>query len=199
MPALSDMRHNTAERLTDPLARLLARTGLTPNTLTILGLLLSIASAWVLATGHLFLGGFLVIFAGAFDLLDGALARATGKSTTFGALLDSTFDRLSEAVILFGLLVFFIRQPSISIQEVLLIFAAIAGSMLVSYIRARAEGLGLECEVGIFTRPERVIVLALGLILSRFEPVLLVALWILAVCTFLTAFRRLIYVWRKAR
>ena len=199
MPALSDMRHNTAERLTDPLARLLARTGLTPNTLTILGLLLSIASAWVLATGHLFLGGFLVIFAGAFDLLDGALARATGKSTTFGALLDSTFDRLSEAVILFGLLVFFIRQPSISIQEVLLIFAAIAGSMLVSYIRARAEGLGLECEVGIFTRPERVIVLALGLILSRFEPVLLVALWILAVCTFLTAFRRLIYVWRKTR
>ena len=197
MSRLSDIRHDLASRITSPVARLISRSGLSPNALTIIGLLISIATAWVLATGHLFLGGFLVILAGAFDLLDGALARATGRSTTFGALLDSTFDRLSEVVILFGLLFFFATEPSL--QETLLIFAAITGSMMVSYIKARAEGLGLECEVGLFTRTERVIVLALGLVLSQFEPALLIALWILAVCTFLTAARRLIHVWRKTR
>ncbi len=198
MPTLPDLRHNLAGRISGPVARIVSRTGLSPNTLTILGLLISIATAWVLATGHLFPGGFLVLLAGAFDLIDGAVARAAGKSTTFGALLDSTLDRLSEAVILFGLLVFFAARSLL--QETLLIFATMVGSMLVSYIRARAESLGLRCEVGLFTRAERVIALALGLVLSPIHPlILIIALWILAVFTHITAAQRLVYTWWQTK
>jgi CDP-diacylglycerol--glycerol-3-phosphate 3-phosphatidyltransferase len=170
--------------------------GVSPNVLTILGFLLSIAIAYLLATGRFFPGGLLVLFSGWFDLLDGALARASGRSTRFGALLDSTFDRLSEAAVLFGLMVFYALGGSL--QEILLLFAILVGSVLVSYIRARAEGLGLECQVGLFTRAERVIILAIGLILGAFfGKALLVVLWILAVGTAATAIHRLYYVWRR--
>src|SRR3990172_6831551 len=106
-------------------------------------------------------------------MLDGALARTTGKTSTFGAFLDSTLDRYSEAVLLFGLLVVATQRQST--QEILLVFAVMVGSVMVSNVRARAEGLGLRCEVGLLARPERVILLALGLILGQLLPVL----WIL--------------------
>ena len=190
---LSHIRGAAAHRFAQPAAQLLAKTGLTPNTLTVLGFLVSAAAAGVIAADHLLVGGLVVLFAGLFDLLDGALARARGQATRFGALLDSTLDRLSEAALLFGLLVLYARQDST--QGILLSGAVLVGSLLVSYVRARAEGLGLKCEVGLFTRPERVIVLALGLMLDQ----VLVALWVMAVLTYVTVAQRLLYIWQQTR
>ena len=128
------------------------------------------------------------------DFIDGAMARAMGKVTRFGALLDSSLDRYSEAVLLFGLLWFYAMEQATT--QVILIFASVIGSLLVSYVRARAEGLGLDAEVGIMRRTLRIITLSLGLILSPIEPALLVILWILAISTNLTALYRLFHVWR---
>jgi len=190
-PQLAKARHSLALRVNRLPAKLLAKTGLNPNVLTVLGLLLAFGVAWILSTGHFFVGGFLVLVSGAFDLLDGALARASGRSTRFGALLDSTFDRFSEAAMFLGLLAYYADQGSH--QELVLVGAGLVGSMMTSYVRARAEGLGLTCEVGIFTRPERVIVLAIGLILNQ----MLVVLWIIAVLANLIAWQRLFHVWRQ--
>ncbi len=182
-----------AHRLTEPVARVIAKTGITPNALTLLGFLLNVGVAWVLSTGHFLLGGFLVLIVGAFDLLDGALARVTARGTRFGSLLDSTMDRYSEAVLLFGLLWFYAWQQHT--LEVMLLFATIVGSMLVSYVRARAEGLGLDCHVGIMRRTVRICTLAFGLIINQVT----IILWILAVLTNLTAAHRLFYVWWRTR
>jgi len=190
---LNRARRALAQPVSDLAGRILARTPLTPNLLTLIGFLLAVVVACVLATGHLFLGGFLVLLSGVFDILDGALARATGHITRFGGLLDSTLDRFSEAVIFLGLLAFYVERGSY--QESLLVCAALIGSIMTSYVRARAEGLGLKCEVGIFTRPERVILLAIGLIANQ----MLVILWIMAVLSNLVAVQRVIPVWRKTR
>lgn len=190
---ISDRVH----RLAEPVARLVAKTGVPPNAVTITGFLLIIGVAWVLSQGHFLLGGFLMVMASSLDFIDGALARVTGKSTRFGALLDSTLDRCSEAVLLFGLLWFYARQQAT--MEMLLIFAIIVGSLLVSYVRARAEGLGLDAEVGIMRRTMRILTLALGLVLSPIGHALLVILWILAILTNLTAVYRLLHVWRHTR
>ncbi|MCL0059154.1 CDP-alcohol phosphatidyltransferase family protein [Dehalococcoidia bacterium] len=195
---ISKLRPGLGRLLTEPIVRLIARTGISPNALTITGFLLNAVVAGVLAGGYLFLGGFLVLFAGWFDMLDGALARISGKSTRFGTLLDSTVDRFSEAVVFLGLLVFYLAQGAT--LEILLIYFTIVGSIMVSYVRARAEGLGLRSEVGLFARPERVILLALGLLPSRISPVaLLVVLWILAVGTMITVLHRLIHTWRQMK
>ncbi|MCL0090429.1 CDP-alcohol phosphatidyltransferase family protein [Dehalococcoidia bacterium] len=195
---ISKLRPGLGRLFTEPIVRLIARTGISPNALTITGFLLNALVAGVLAGGYLFLGGFLVLFAGWFDMLDGALARISGKSTRFGTLLDSTVDRFSEAVVFLGLLVFYLAQGAT--LEILLIYFTIVGSIMVSYVRARAEGLGLRSEVGLFARPERVILLALGLLPSRISPVaLLVVLWILAVGTMITVLHRLIHTWRQMK
>ncbi len=190
---LNKARRTLAQRVNEFPAKWLAETGLSPNVLTVCGLLLALGVAWILSTGQFFLGGFLVLLSGAFDLLDGALARASGRSTRFGALLDSVFDRFSEAALFLGLLAYYADEGSY--QELMLVGAALVGSLLTSYVRARAEGLGLKCEVGIFTRPERVILLAIGLIFNQ----MLVILWIIAVLANLTAWQRLFYVWRRTR
>ncbi len=192
------IRHVLAGWLTEWIVRFLVKTKISPNTLTLIGLALNIAVAWVLAKGYFLAGGLLSLFSGWFDLLDGALARSSKRTTRFGALLDSTLDRFSEAVLFLGLLIFYSGQNKP--LEVLLIYATIVGSIMVSYVRARAEGLGLKSEVGIFTRSERVILLALGLILAQFWPKSLQAvLWILAVGTNLTALQRLLHGWKQTR
>ena len=170
---------------------LLARVGLSPNALTVFGFLISLGVAWVLSTGHFFLGGFLVLFSGAMDFLDGALARATGRSSRFGAFLDSTLDRFSEAVLFLGLLAYYAAQGSY--QAILLVGGALVGSMITSYTRARAEGLGLKGEVGLFSRTERIILLAIGLIFNQ----MIAVLWIIAVLANFTALQRLFHVWRQ--
>lgn len=176
------------------LGALLARTGLTPNQLTVMGLVLNGVVGWVVAEGRLQLAGVLLIVAGAFDMLDGAVARATGRVTRFGGVLDSVLDRYAEAFVLGGLLVWIVRTE-LSAVPVLLCYATIVGSILVSYVRARAEGAGIQLTQGFFARPERVVVLALGLLLDR--PIW--ALWLLAVATNLTVLQRLWLVRRAAR
>jgi CDP-diacylglycerol--glycerol-3-phosphate 3-phosphatidyltransferase len=184
----------------------LARSGVTPNTLTVIGLLLSIVTAVVVAQGFLLAAGLLVLFAGIFDMFDGAMARVSNTATTFGAFIDSTLDRYSESIILFGLLYYALQRPLLHDTlwpfapeqqwMIALIFIAVVGSLMVSYAKARAEGLGLECKTGLLARPERVVILAIGLLLSGVFPVALMwALALLAVFSNVTAIERIIYVW----
>jgi len=192
MAKSSGVRRTVGNYLTQPVVRFLARISVTPSIITWFGFLLAVGAAALIVTGHLFAAGFVVLFAGFFDMLDGALARYTNQTTCFGAVLDSTLDRLSEAVLLIGILLYVGNQ---SLVAVLLVFLALFGSLLVSYIRARAEALDLECQVGLFTRVERVIVLALGLLLNQ----IVIALVIIVVFSFFTFGQRLIYVWQQTR
>lgn len=182
-----------ARRLAEGCAALLARTGITPNGLTLIGFVLNVVVALVLAGGALRVGGVLLLLAGGFDMLDGALARVSGASSRFGAFLDSTLDRYSEGAILCGLLFEASRRGDSAVE--LLAFAVIVGSLMVSYCRARAEGLGLACEVGIAPRPERVLILGVGLIVG----LEVVALAILAVLVHVTAVQRILHVYRLTR
>ena len=174
--------------------RALARLGLTPNALTILGLLLNVGVAVVIATGHPRWGGALLLVASAFDMLDGAVARASDTITRFGGFLDSTLDRYSEVVVFGGVLVYLLGTDDAE-RGALLVFVAAAGSLLISYARARAEAAGYTASVGLVARPERVILLAVCLVLGR--P--LWALWVLAIATHLTALTRIVHVWRLSR
>jgi CDP-diacylglycerol--glycerol-3-phosphate 3-phosphatidyltransferase len=175
--------------------RVLARTPVTPNALSWAGFILSLGAATLVVTGYLLYAGIVVLVAGFFDILDGALARHIKRVTPFGAVLDATLDRLSEAVILLAIMAVYALRPSL--LGVLLVGAVLISSQLVSYIRARAEAQGLECKVGIFTRAERVVVLALGLLLSYFAPALLIALAVVVVFSLVTLIQRVVYVWRQ--
>lgn len=197
MSNLAEVRSSAANYITRPVVRLLAKTSITPNAVTCFGLLLTVGAAALIATGHLFAAGFVVLVAGLFDLLDGALARLTNQTTRFGAVLDSTIDRLAEAALLLGILIFYAREQST--LGILLVGVALPSSLLVSYIRARAETAGVNCQVGLFTRTERVIVLALGLLLSQISYALIVALAIIAAFSFFTAGQRLFYVWQQTK
>ena len=193
MAGLAQVRKAASGCFTQPVVRLLARTPVTPNGLTWFGFLLSAGAAALIATDYLIIAGIVVLVGGFFDMLDGALARLTKKVTTFGSVLDSTLDRLSEGALLLGLLVLFAGQGNTT--GILLVGIVLIASMLVSYIRAKAESLNIECLVGIFTRPERVIVLALGLLINQLE----IALGIIAAFSLLTVCQRLIHVWRQTK
>jgi len=184
---LAELRGSAARWISKLLMPILSKCRIKPNTLTWLGLAINIIAAAVIATNHLLAGGLLVLLAGLFDILDGALARSTKQSTRFGALLDSTFDRLSEAVLLLGILALYLESGNTI--EITVIFLALIASFLTSYVRARAEGLGLECHGGLFTRTERVIILALGLLFNQ----ILIALLILVVLALVTVGQRLVY------
>lgn len=197
MSKLEKTRKNLANSVTPPIARLLARTPLTPNALTWLGFCITIGAAVLIVTDHFLAAGVVVLVAGLFDMLDGALARLTGRVSRFGAILDSTLDRLSEAALLLALLAVSTRGQHITAS--LLIGFTLLGSLMVSYIRARMEGMGIECQAGFFTRPERVVILALGLLLNQFENALLAALAIIAFFSWVTVVERLVYAWRQTR
>ena len=169
----------------------MAKLSITPNAITWLGFLLTVGAAALIATGRLLAAGLVVLVAGFFDMLDGALARRTNQVTRFGALLDSTLDRLAEAVLLLGILLYVRDQLMVAV----LVCVALLVSLLVSYIRARAEALGMECQVGIFTRAERVIVLALGLLLNQ----VVIALAVIVLFSFITIGQRLVYVWQQTK
>ncbi len=193
MSGLQGLRESAGRRISLPIARWLARTGVTPNLLTTIGLVINLISAVVVAAGNFLAGGLLVLFSGLFDLLDGAVARHTGKVTRFGALFDSTVDRITEGALFFALAWYYLPQDKS--LEVLLAFLAMVGSFVISYIRARAEGLGIECKVGVFTRAERVAILVLGLLFNQ----MFIALLLLAVLTFVTVVERMVHVWRESR
>lgn len=189
---ISELLRKWSRGILVPIAGVVSRTGVSPNGLTLLGLVFNLIVAAVLAAGRLQLGGVLVLLASAFDALDGAVARLTGRVTAFGGFLDSTLDRVSEAALYFGLLYFYAQQGAA--PEALLIYLTIVGSLLVSYTRARAEGIGVDCKVGLFTRLERVLVLALGLILQQMTT----ALVILAVGSWVTVLQRVLHVGRQS-
>jgi len=190
---LSEIRHWLDERITDPIVRILRRTKMTPNILTSIGFFVSVIAAVAIGFEYLFIGGLLVLFSGLFDMLDGALARAQNESTVFGAFLDSTLDRLSEAALLLGLLLMYLNKGANT--EVWVVYVTLVGSIVVSYTRARAEGLGIDCKVGFCTRPERVIVLAIGLLLNW----VFVALCIIAALAWITFLQRFVHIWRQTK
>ena len=178
-----------------PVALLMGRMGLTPNLVTIIGLLIAGVAAYLIGVGLWWAGGLVALFAGIFDMFDGALARNTGRASDFGALLDSTIDRVSEAVVLLGVLAYYLASDND--WGAMLVYAALVGSIMVSYMRARSEGLGIECKVGMMQRPERVALTGLGLIVAHWIPVvMLIVLGVIATLTTVTAIHRLVHTWR---
>ncbi|MFC1464689.1 MAG: CDP-alcohol phosphatidyltransferase family protein [Candidatus Brachytrichaceae bacterium NZ_4S206] len=180
--------------LLDPLVDALARTGVSPNALTFAGFLLNVVAGVLIAIGQPFWGGVVMAVIGMpFDAVDGAVARKLGKQTKFGAFFDSTLDRLAEGALLAGLGYYFAAQGDA--LSVVVTFAALVGSFMVSYTRARAEGLGLECKVGLFSRFGRFLLLTAGLLLSPVFPASLVVLvWALAILTAYTTIERIVHV-----
>jgi CDP-diacylglycerol--glycerol-3-phosphate 3-phosphatidyltransferase len=168
--------------------------GFTPNLATLTGTAISIGAAVAAADGRFVLAGILVIIGATFDMLDGGIARRTGQVSDRGALLDSVMDRVSEGALLLGLLIFYTRADTADQTLGLLAFIAFAGSMMVSYVRARAEGLGMKGTAGFATRPERVVIITITLLLSQPDW----GLWILAVATPLSAMYRFWAEWRSA-
>jgi CDP-diacylglycerol--glycerol-3-phosphate 3-phosphatidyltransferase len=173
------------------IGRFLANLGLSANMLTVIGLVLNGGVAIIIATGSEVIGGVLLLVASAFDMLDGAVARATGTTTKFGGFLDSTLDRYSEVVVYLGVLIFMLDTNDAKTGAILVLISA-TGALLISYARARAEAAGYSASVGLVARPERVILLGICLIIGK--P--LWALWALAIATHLTAATRIIHVWR---
>jgi CDP-diacylglycerol--glycerol-3-phosphate 3-phosphatidyltransferase len=191
-----------ARRIAESIVRPLAALGLTPNMATLLGLVLNMATAVVIALGHLWIGGAMLLFAGVFDMFDGALARVRNQKTIFGAFFDSTLDRFSEGIVLLGVIVYALTTPALAnhVWIACLAYVAGLGSLMVSYTRARAEGLGLEVKHGLMARPERVALLTAGLIFGGFlHPAGTGLLWtlaLLAVASVFTSVQRIVAVYR---
>ncbi len=162
--------------------------GFSPNQLTLAGLALNFVAGWIYASGHLFLGAVMLLVAAVADLLDGPLARLTGKVSKFGAFLDSTVDRYSDFFLFGGLAIYFAGQGRTVLFVVTM--GIILGAYVTSYSKARAENLIPDCSVGVFERPERLIALAFG---SIFQPLLGLVLWILLIGTHATAIQRILH------
>jgi CDP-diacylglycerol--glycerol-3-phosphate 3-phosphatidyltransferase len=188
----TDFLRKKFKYLLDPVAALLNRIGLMPNTVTIMGLVGNTIGAYLLATGHITAGGIVILLMGPIDALDGTMARLRGEPTDFGAFVDSVTDRYSELVIFLGLMIYFLQQQNQ--LACVLVFLAAAGSVMVSYIRARAQAVGMDTKVGVFTRVERFIVLAPCLIIN--QP--MIALWAIAILANFTALQRIYDVRRQA-
>lgn len=188
---LTDRVRAGATWFLDPVGAFLARVGVHPNVLTGLGFVGNVAGAVLLAQGHFTLGGIVILVMAPVDALDGATARARGEGSRWGAFVDSTTDRWTEAITMLALLVFYMNQGSALMA--VLVFLALVGSIMVSYTRARAEALGFDAKVGLLSRLERYLVLVPALILGHPE----VAVWILAVLANLTAVQRMLHVRRQ--
>jgi len=175
--------------LDQPLSSLTKRIPVSPNTLTVTGFIITVIAALVLPY-HLRLGGLIILFGGIFDMLDGIVARTTGKTTKFGAFLDSVLDRFSDALLFLAVAWHFAKIGSSA--GVFICLVTLVGAFLVSYTRARAEGLGEACHTGIMERPERVVLLAFGAITGWLLPVM----WVMLVLTYITVMQRIYHVWK---
>jgi len=184
-----------AKNAVGSLAGLLVGAGISPMFLTALGLVLSVAAGYAFWRGAYLPAAALMFGGGLCDMLDGALARRTDAASRFGAFIDSTLDRYAEAAVFIGILLHALGEASE--LQTLLTLLALAGSFMVSYTRARAEGLGLECAVGLMERPERFVVLIAGALLG--PGIMPYALAFLAVTTNLTAVQRMLHVRRETR
>lgn len=184
----SYVRAGATRYLVNPIARAMVSLGITPNYLTLLGLIITIGSAPLIATGHLIEGGAVMLGGSLLDMFDGAVARVSHKTTAFGAFLDSVSDRIGEIAVLSGMLVFYVKTDSDT--GVYLAFGTLSVSLLISYLRARAEALGIQGDVGLMGRPERVIVLGIGLLTM----ILIPALWIVFLLSLITLIHRTVHV-----
>ncbi|RJP17162.1 MAG: CDP-alcohol phosphatidyltransferase family protein [Candidatus Abyssobacteria bacterium SURF_5] len=195
---LSAKLDHRLDKVVLPVVRLLARAGLTPNNLTIAGALTSAVAAAALLFGHFRIGGILILLGGVFDLLDGALARVVGQQTRFGAVLDSTLDRYSDVLPILGLMLYYsgwTETGPLRLGGMMLCGAVILGSLLVPYVRARAELMIERCDIGIAERAERILILSGGLVIDAD----IAALWILAILTHFTVFQRLWFVRKQLK
>lgn len=190
---LSDLARAKFKGILDPIGCFLNKLGLTPNAVTLAGLVGNTIGAGLLAQGNMLVGGLIVILMGPIDALDGTMARLRGEPSDFGAFIDSVTDRYSEIVILGGLLIYFLQQNDPVTAAVT--YAAAAGSLLVSYVRARGQSLQMDTKVGMLTRLERYLVLAPSLIFNA--PA--IGMWIIAILANLTALQRILDVRRQAR
>ena len=177
----------------EAIAGFLLKLGITANFITLLGLVGNIVAAYLIARGQLLVGGLVAAFMAPLDAVDGALARKTGITSKFGAFLDSVVDRYDEMILLAGVLYYF--QTQASTLGVMLTYAAMCGSVLVSYTRARAEGLGFSGKAGLFSRIERSIVLILGMVFNQ----LLISIGIIGILANVTAVQRIFFVWKQSR
>ncbi|HIE58104.1 MAG TPA: CDP-alcohol phosphatidyltransferase family protein [Anaerolineales bacterium] len=188
---LTDWLRSVGKVVLEPIAGLLNRLGLTPNTMTILGLVGNTIGAYFLWQGNMLVGGLIILVMGPIDALDGTMARLRGEPSKFGAFVDSVTDRYSELVIFLGLLLYYngLDDPNAWVN-ILGVYLAAAGSVLVSYVRARAQSLGYEAKVGILTRVERYAVLAPSLIFN----IPWIGVWIIAILANITAVQRILFV-----
>ena len=175
------------------LVRLLTLSGVHPNVLTLIGLVVNGVAAWILGRGEFLYGGLIILSAAIFDLTDGAVARSANKVTRFGAFLDSVMDRYSDLILLTGLLVHYARIERFSYM--VLTAVVMTGTVLVSYSRARAENLIPKCKVGFMERPERIVLLIIGALFDRMAAVL----WVMAVLSNLTVIHRIVHTWKESR
>lgn len=190
--SFTDFLRGKFKHVLDPIGTFLNGLGITPNMMTMLGLFGNLAAAFLLASGKMLGGGLIVLLMGPFDAIDGTMARLRGTPSRFGGVLDSVVDRYSELVIIGGLLVYFTRQENWTV--VIVCYLAAAGSLLVSYTRARAESANFSIKGGLFTRVERYIVMTIGLLIN--QPV--IALWVIALLANFTAIQRMILVYKQA-
>ena len=185
-------------RHAEALISALGRSPLTPNQVTVVGVVLTFFASGLIAFGQLRWAGVILILAGTCDILDGALARSTNASYPYGAFLDSTLDRYSEGAVYLGLAAYFVTvNPPLQEWLILATLAALAGSFLVSYVRARAQSLGFACKSGLFQRPERVVATLIGLLFGGW--ILYVIVFLLAIVTNITALQRIREVWLQGR
>ena len=180
-------------RVSEPIARALLGVRVRPNQLSLLGLICSVSAALALAADRQRLGGLLLALAGALDILDGALARVSAQVSPFGAFLDSVLDRYSDLLVLSGIIFLFARLGRVG--DVVAGLLAVVGTVMVSYTRARAESVGVECRVGLMERGERLLTLIVGALLDLLVP----AVWIVAVGANVTAIHRIVHTWRATR
>ncbi len=193
-----------AQRIISAMVRWLAHGGINPNVLTVIGVAINVLAGSLFGLGHFFWAGIILVVANLFDMLDGQVARLSGRVTRFGGFLDSSLDRLSDMVIFVGLMVFYARDTEFhSTLNVFLAGAAIMGSVLVSYASARAESLIPKCDVGFLRRPERVVLLVIGGLSTHpgsqnfFANRMPAVLWILAVGSYWTFAHRMYHTWRE--
>jgi CDP-diacylglycerol--glycerol-3-phosphate 3-phosphatidyltransferase len=181
-----------------PIVRLALRLHLSPNVITMLGFLIVLAAAAVIALGYLLVGAAILVGGSALDAVDGALARARGGGTAFGSFLDSTLDRAGEAGVYLGIAAYYLANSPNPTWPVLAAILALAGSFMVSYSRARAEGIGLTAAIGLAPRTERVVLIVAGLGLAGLglSPALSGVLWVIAALTVATTAQRIWHVWR---
>jgi len=183
------------ETVIEPIAKLLINLRVHPHLITFSGLLLSILAFNFFRQGYFFSAGVMVVLAGMCDVLDGRLARETNRISKFGALMDSTIDRYSEVMLFLGLAIFFYDKH---LHVVYPIIFAIAGSFMVSYTRARAEGLGIKCKVGLMKREERITYLAIGSLLGAIPGIgiyiVIATIWFVAIFANITVIQRVVFI-----